>query len=225
MGRPKFSPKFPTWGAWKKAGNRETDYAKEIIKKHQMFPDKSLKTLNALKLSDIDISLKSWSSLNEKEIYERSKALQVAKIMRDDKRKPSLTKAIEKVNSYASTDSKINENLVKKHLGKALYKEGKKWKIRKTDTIEVKSLIFSEGKSEYITIKSSKDRALIRDYHNDIYKLEKAKTIAEKQKILKKWKGKTITDKNGKKWKLETTLEGLEYAKEPYSGYQTIYAR
>jgi len=144
--------------------------------------------------------------------------------MREDK-KLSLSKAIKKVNEYESAEFKTTEKSVKKNLGKTLYKVGKRWVIRKTDTIEVKSLIFSNGKSEYINPKSSKERYKIRKYHTDIRTAKNAKTVTEKEKILNKWKGKTISDKNGKKWKLEATLEGLENAQEPYTGYQSIYAK
>jgi hypothetical protein len=223
MPRPIFSTKFGLFGDWLKAGNRETAYAKTIIRKHSLFPDKSLKALKAVNLSEADISLKSWDSLG-KNTYDRTKALQVAKMMREDK-KLTLAKAVKEVNKYESAGFKTTEKSVKKNLGKTLYKVGKRWAARKTDTIDVKSLVFSEGKSEYIHPYSSKERYQIRKYHRDIQKVKHAGTVAEKEKILKKWKGKTILDKNGKKWKLETTVEGVENAQDPDGVYQSIYAK
>ena len=52
MPRPIFSTKFGLFGDWLKAGNRETAYAKTIIRKHSLFPDKSLKSESYEKLKE-----------------------------------------------------------------------------------------------------------------------------------------------------------------------------
>ena len=48
MSRPRFSKEYKTYGAWLKALPRDSRYAKEIIRKHQYFPDKSLSQLRKL---------------------------------------------------------------------------------------------------------------------------------------------------------------------------------
>ena len=50
MSRPRFSKDYRTYGEWLKAQPRDTKYAKEIIRKHKFFPDKSLNQLRKLKI-------------------------------------------------------------------------------------------------------------------------------------------------------------------------------
>lgn len=235
MVRNNFSPNFRRFGDWLKASDRTTKYAKEIIAKHAMFPDRTLASLQKLKMSDIDISAKGWNSLSEGEAYERTKALQAAKIMRYERhdretgkiRKYSMKEALKEVNQNIYEENRLlTPQKMKKHLGKSLYKEGKRWKIAKEDKIEVRLTIYSNGKTEYVTTRSNKAREVVRLYHEDVRKAVRAKTVKEREEILKNWKGKYIRDKTGKKWMLETTIEGIENAKEgETTGYQTIYAK
>jgi hypothetical protein len=225
--RPAFSPKDRLFGDWLKRGDRTTKYAKHIEKLHIIFPDRCLKDLRDLKKPDYDLSSKTWESLGD-QTYERTKALQVANMMRADS-KLTLEKAIKEINKNEKKigERGISEKTVRIHLGNTLYKNKNsgRWSVRKTDSIETKNLIYSEGKSEYIRIRSSKDRALLRQYKRDTDSLGSKKTVKEKEKILNKYKMKTVTDVNGKKWKLESTLEGIERSKEPNRVFQSYYAR
>jgi adenylate kinase family enzyme len=62
--RPRFSKDHKTYGEWLKAQPRDTKYAKEIIRKHQYFPDKNLNQLRKLKIADYDLSTKAWGNLS-----------------------------------------------------------------------------------------------------------------------------------------------------------------
>src|SRR5690606_20359645 len=101
------------------------------------------KFLNSLKISDIDLSLKPVSALTEKEFTERGESLKVLKIMRNEGL--TLSKSIEKAKEYGYNPS---EKSVRKSLGNVLYKTGKGWKARKTDRIEVRMNIYSNGTEE-----------------------------------------------------------------------------
>jgi hypothetical protein len=55
VSRPEFSTDYRTYGQWLNAQPRDTRYAKEIIKKHKLFPDKSLNQLRNLRISNYDL--------------------------------------------------------------------------------------------------------------------------------------------------------------------------
>lgn len=218
MPRPIFSAQFRTYGEWLKAGDRTSKYAQEIIRKHKVFPDRNLKFLNSLKIFDIDLSLKPVSALTEKEFTERGESLKVLKIMRNNGL--TLSKSIEKAKEYGYNPS---EKSVRKSLGNVLYKTGKGWKARKTDRIEVRMNIYSNGKEETITVANSKDRTLIGKYFNDVKKVLHGQL--DEKAFKKLYKRKVIVDAKGNKWSLETSrkeIEKIETA-NPNDVYRVIY--
>ena len=218
MPRPIFSAQFRTYGEWLKAGDRTSKYAQEIIKKHKVFPDRNLKFLNSLKISDIDLSLKPISALTEKEFTERGESLKVLKIMRNEGL--TLSKSIEKAKEYGYNPT---EKSVRKSLGNVLHKTGKGWKARKTDRIEVRMNIYSNGKEETITVANSKDRSLIGKYFNDVKKVLHGEL--DEKTFKKLYKRKTIVDAKGNKWILETSRKEIEKieAANPNDVYRVIY--
>jgi serine protease inhibitor len=218
MPRPVFSEQFRTYGEWLKAGDRTSKYAQEIIRKHKIFPDRNLKYLNSLKMSDIDLSLKPISALTDKEFTERGESLKVLKIMRNEGL--TLSKSIEKAKEYGYNPT---EKSVRKSLGNVFYKTGKGWKARKTDKIEVRMNIYSNGKEETITVTNSKDRTLIGKYFNDVKKVLHGEL--DEKTFKKLYKRKTIVDAKGNKWNLETSrkeIEKIETA-NPNDVYRVIY--
>ncbi|KKH15667.1 hypothetical protein [Methanosarcina mazei] len=218
MPRPVFSAQFRTYGEWLKADDRTSKYAQEIIRKHKVFPDRNLKFLNSLKISDIDLSLKPVSALTEKEFTERGESLKVLKIMRNEGL--TLSKSIEKAKEYGYNPS---EKSVRKSLGNALYKTGKGWKARKTDRIEVRMNIYSNGKEETITVANSKDRTLIGNYFNDVKKVLHGQL--DEKAFKKLYKRKVIVDAKGNKWSLETSRKDIEKIEtaNPNDVYRVIY--
>lgn len=218
MPRPVFSTQYRTYGEWLKAGDRTSKYAQEIIKKHKVFPDRNLKFLNSLKISDIDLSLKPVSDLTDNEFTERGESLKVLKIMRNENL--TLSKSIEKVKKYGYNPS---EKSVRKSLGNTLYKTGKGWKARKTDRIETTWNIYSNGKDEGITLGSSKDRSLLGKYFNDVKKLLHGEL--DEKTFKKLYKRKTIVDAKGHKWKLETSESAIRNieAADPSQVYRCRY--
>ena len=218
MPRPIFSAQFRTYGEWLKAGDRTSKYAQEIIRKHKVFPDRNLKFLNSLKISDIDLSLKPVSALTEKEFTERGESLKVLKIMRNEGL--TLSKSIEKAKEYGYNPS---EKSVRKSLGNGLYKTGKGWKARKTDRIEVRMNIYSNGTEETITLTNSKDRTLIGKYFNDVKKLLHGQL--DEKAFKKLYRRKVIVDAKGNKWSLETSRKDIEIIEtaNPNDVYRVIY--
>jgi len=202
MPRPAFSAKYRLWGDWKKSQDPDSYYFKRIERLHKIFPDRNLKYLQSLKISDVDLSLKPVSALTEKEFAERANSLKVLKIMRNEGL--SLSRSIEKAKELGFNPS---EKGVFKSLGRTLYKSGGVWKARKTDKIQVRMGIYSNGKEETILVTNSKDRSLIGKYFNDVKKLHRGELD---EKTFKRLYGrKVITDAHGRKWKLEVDKDEI----------------
>jgi hypothetical protein len=218
MSRPRFTKEYRTYGEWFKAQPRDTKYAKEIIRKHKIYPDRNLKFLNSLKISDMNLSLKPVSALTDKEFTERGESLKVLRIMRNENL--TLSKSIEKVKEYGYNPT---EKSVRKSLGNTLYKTGKGWKARKTDKIEVRMNIYSNGKDETITLANSKDRTLVGKYNNDVKKVLHGDL--DEKTFEKFYKIKTIVDSKGHKWELETSKSEIEKieAANPNHLYRCVY--
>lgn len=218
MSRPRFSKDYRTYGEWKKAQPIDSKYAKEVIRKHQIYPDRNLKFLNSLKNSDIDLSLKPISALTDDEYTERGASLKVLSIMR--KKNLTLSKSIEKAKEYGYNPS---EKSVRKNLGNTLYKTGKGWKARKTDKIETRMSIYSNGKEEMITLTNSKDRTLIGKYFNDVKKVLHGDL--DEKTFNKLYRRKIVVDSKRHKWELETSKKEIEKieAADPNYNYRCIY--
>lgn len=218
MSRPRFHNKHRTFGEWLKTQPRDSKYAKEIIRKHKIYPDRNLSFLNSLKISDIDLSHKPVSALTEKEFTERAESLKVLRLMRNENL--TLSKSIEKVKEYGYNPS---EKSVRISLGNTLYKTGKGWKARETDTIEARMSIYSNGKEEMITLTNSKNRTLVGKYNNDVKKVLHGDL--DEKTFQNRYKRKTIIDSKGYKWTLEiskTEIEKIEAA-NPNHPYRCIY--
>lgn len=219
MPRPPFSSKYRLWGDWLKNANPNSSYTKKIIRLHKIFPDRNLKFLQSLKISDVDLSSKPVSALTDKEFSERANSLKVLKIMRSEGL--SLSRSIEKARELGFNPS---EKSVFKHLGRTLYKSGNVWKARKTDKIQVRMGIYSNGKEETILVTNSKDRSLIGKYFNDVKKHNRGELD---EKTFKKLYGqKTIVDAHGRKWKLETDLEEIKKIRTANPGdiFRVLYS-
>ena len=218
MSRPRFTKEYRTYGEWLKAQPRDTKYAKEIIRKHKIYPDRNLKFLNSLKISDMNLSLKPVSALTDKEFTERGESLKVLRIMRNENL--TLSKSIEKVKEYGYNPT---EKSVRKSLGNTLNKTGKGWKARKTDQIEVRMNIYSNGKDETITLTNSKDRTLVGKYNNDVKKVLHGDL--DEKTFKKLYKIKNIVDSKGHKWELETSKSEIEKieAANPNHLYRCVY--
>ncbi|AKB64376.1 hypothetical protein [Methanosarcina mazei] len=204
MSRPRFSKDYRTYGEWLKIQPRDTKYAKEIIRKHKFFPDKSLSQLRNLKISDFDLSQTAWKTLSAQGKRDRNLSLQILREMRKGENLSSVLEKIGKRTEFAV-----------KHLGKNLYKSGGTWKVTKTDTIQAEMLIYStEGQKTIITA-SSKDRSLIAEYHANVQKAIKNNDPS----VLAKFKDVQIVDAKGNVHHFETDLnklyEILEAQEEP----------
>jgi hypothetical protein len=194
MSRPKFSKDYRTYGDWLKAKSRDTRYAKEIIRKHQLFPDKSLSQLRELKISDYGLSKASWKDLSSQQKRERNLSLEILRSLRKGE---SLTQVLKKRG--------VRKEFALKNLGNYLQKSNGKWFANKTDSLEVEMLIYSKDGVKTIVTASSKDRSLIAKYFNDVQKALKDPKVP----ILQKYKDMKIIDADGKEHHFETDLEKL----------------
>jgi len=195
MSRPQFSREYRTYGEWHKAQPRDTRYAKEIIRKHKRFPDKSLKQLRDLKISDYDFSKAGWETLTAQHKRERHQSFQILRAMR---RGASLNQMTEK---HGIT----NKDAIRL-LGRNLYKENGRWKVTKSDSIEAEMRFYDQnaGHTTIITT-SSKDRYLISEYFDAVDKTLKDGDTSR----LKKFDNIKLVDSAGNEHSFETRLERL----------------
>ena len=194
MSRPRFSKEYKTYGAWLKALPRDSRYAKEIIRKHQYFPDKSLSQLRKLRISDCVLSKTGWSSLTSGQKSDRKLSLE---ILREMRRGESLTNILEKRG--------VSRQFALKNLGGHLQKSGKEWKVTATDNLEVEMSFYgTEGHTSIVT-SNSKDRSLIGKYFALVQKALKTNDPS----VLEQFKGQKIVDAKGKEHFFETDLDKL----------------
>jgi len=195
MSRPQFSKEYRTYGEWLKAQPRTSRYAKEIIRKHQYSPDKSLKQLRNLRIGDVDLSNVSWQSLTSQEKRNRNLSLQILRSMRKG---DSLTQATEQLG--------LTKEFALEHLGTRLQKEGGNWKATKTDSLQSEMMIYAEGHGvTSIVVTNSRDRSRIGKYFSALQKALKTGDPSG----LEKFKDMKIKDANGKEYRFETDLEEL----------------
>ena len=195
MSRSRFSKDYRTYGDWLKAQPRTTKYAKEIIRKHQYFPDRNLKSLRELKISDYDLSNKAWNDLTAEQKEERNRSFEIMREMRNGK---TLTEATSKLG--------VNKQFALRNLGKYLQKKGGKWHITKTDSLQSKMMIYTENKGvESIVLTNSKDRSKTGKYFSAVDRALKSGDAS----ILERFKGMKIKDANGNEFKFETDLDTL----------------
>ncbi|MDG6244853.1 MAG: hypothetical protein QCH31_10785 [Methanolobus sp.] len=199
MSRPRFSREYRTYGEWHKAQRRDSRYAKDIIRKHKMYPDKSLSQLRTLKISEISPALKSFDVLSPAQRDMRIRAVQALSDVRKGK---SLTSA--------AKDQGISVQDALKHLGNSVYKKNGRWVAAKTDSIERGRWFYSNGKRVSVVIKSSKDASLISKYLNAV----RTALRTGDEEALKPFKNVTIQGADGKDYPLETDLEKLYEANE-----------
>ncbi|ETA69398.1 hypothetical protein MettiDRAFT_2897 [Methanolobus tindarius DSM 2278] len=195
MSRPRFSKEYRTYGEWLKAKPRDTRYAKEIIRKHLLFPDKSRSQLVKLKISDYDLSKAGWESLTPLQKIERNKSLQILRAMRKGANLSQMTKKFDMKNKDAI-----------KHLGQYLHKENGRWKATKSDSLQVEMGFYdrNEGHITIITT-SSKDRFLLAEYRDAV---EKSLKDGETERLAK-YEDIKIVDADGKVHHFETDLDRL----------------
>jgi len=195
VSRPEFSKDYRTYGQWLKAQPRDTRYAKEIIRKHKMFPDKSLNQLRNLRMSDNDLSKAGWETLTSQQKTERIRSFQIMRAMRKGASLDQMTKKLGMSNKDAI-----------KNLGRYLYKENGRWKVTKTDSIQVGMRFYDQntGNTTIVTT-GSKDRYLINEYFDAVNKTLKDGDVSR----LKKFENIKIVDAEGNEHSFETRLNRL----------------
>jgi len=194
VSRPRFSEKHRTYGEWKKEQPRDSKYAKEIIRKHEYFPDRGLSQLRKTRIEDYELSKRAWDSLSDQEKTDRLLSLEILREMRKGE---NLSSALEKMG--------LRTEFALKHLGKNLYKTGGAWKVTKADSIQAEMRTYStEGLISIVTA-NSKERPLLAQYPNRVTRALKTNDPS----VLDKFKDLKIIDANGKEHRFETDLQAL----------------
>ncbi|UGV41610.1 hypothetical protein J7W08_04810 [Methanococcoides orientis] len=180
----KFSLRFKSFKEWLNAKARNTEYAKRVIKLHELAPSLSLKELLEQGISHLSPALKSWKELSAEERDLRIRALQTLSDMRKGE---SLTKA--------AKEQGITRKQAVMHLGRYVYKKKGRWVATHTDKIERGRWFYSDGERISVIINDSGDASLISNYLNAV---RWALDTGDKS-ILQSFKGLKITDVDGEK--------------------------
>lgn len=147
--------------------------------------------------------LKSWLKLSPKEKVERTRSLEVLRLVKDGK---SLTASSKSVG--------ISTETVKMNLGRFIYKHKRKWRAKKKENnIQREMQIYERGKINSIIVRNSKDASLIGRYYNDV----KHGLMTGDWRPMQKYKKRKIRDVKGKVHRLETNplkIQDIELAKE-----------
>lgn len=159
---------------------------------HDLSPKSPLSELRKLKVSDVDLSKKSITSLTDSQKYNRRLALEVKRMMKGGK---SLTESSGQVG--------LSKSQTLKYLGRAVKKKSGKWIPNTRDTIQRSMHIYEKGSVRSIVVTNSDDAQYIGEYYNAVRKYLET---GDKE-LLKPFKRRTITDANGNKHKLETNPE------------------
>jgi hypothetical protein len=194
MSRSRFSKEYRTYGEWLKAKSRDTRYAKEIIRKHNLNPSATLSRLRKMRVSDVSPALKSFDKLSPEQRDMRNRALYALSDLR--KGKPF---------TLAVKEQGISVKDALRHLGNAVFKKSGKWIGTKTDSIERGRWLYSNGKRVSVVVKNSRDASLISKYLNAVRNaLRKVD-----ESLLAPFKNITIEGADGRDYPFETDLEKL----------------
>lgn len=82
MTRKIFSKDYRTFNQWLTASPRTTEYAKQIIRDHERFPNLSLRDLTHLTNVNKDVSGVAWKNLSSEAKRVRNLAFEVLRSMR-----------------------------------------------------------------------------------------------------------------------------------------------
>jgi len=213
MTRKIFSKDYRTFNQWFKATPRTTEYAKQIIRDHERFPNLSLRDLTHLTSANKDMSGVAWKNLSSETKRDRNLAFEVLRSMRKGEK---FKNAVDIIG--------IKRETAIKQLGKYLIKSRGYWRVTKSDSIQA-SMPFYDRDQGYISIvtRNSQDRSKIGKYHSAVRKaLESGNDSG-----LRKFRNMVIVDAHGNSHHFETDLDALyeieEAQEEPefFEIYQT----
>lgn len=188
-----FSEKYGNFKAWLKAADRTTRYGQLIIKKHKIFPKLSLNALRAVAVTEGFLSRKSWKTLSLTEKTMRERALQVYTRMNKGE---SLTEARNGI--------KISMKQLLKHLGKALFKKGRRWAIKKTNNIQRELPFYENGRAVTIVVRNQRDARRVSEYM-----AATKRVLRGDDTTLQPFEGEYIIDADGRERFFETNLERI----------------
>lgn len=169
-------------------------YTKRIVRLHRLRPKATLSVLRKLRLKDFDLSLVPWKELTTKQQADREIAVQVLDFMRD---LYSLTKG--------AGEFRANSAIIKKHLGKFIFKKLRKWVAKEFDTIQIELPFKENGEETTIVARNSRDRSKIGRYYNVV----KRALDEQDPSPLKEFENKFIVDVDGRRHYYETNLGRL----------------
>ncbi|WP_269851494.1 hypothetical protein [Methanosarcina horonobensis] len=157
MSRPRFSKDHRTYGGWKKAQPRDSKYAKEIIRKHEYFPDRSLSQLRKARIEDYELSKRAWDSLSDQEKTDRLLSLEVLRGLRKGENLSSVLEKNGLKNRICTQTSWKEPVQIRRNL------EGYKNRFN-SGRMRIYS---TEGLISIVTA-NSKDRSLLAQYPNRV---------------------------------------------------------
>jgi len=210
----RFSRKYESYEDWLGAAKpRKSEYAKGIIWLHEKFPELTLKELREIQVQDYSVAETPWNDLESQDKRDRILAFQVLRAMRQGESLTSIVK-----------DLGISKQLDEMHLGEALFKENKRWRVAPTDSIEAEMTVYEKNRGiAMIVTAGSEDRSMIGKYFAAVQKVLDKKDLSG----LPPFEDFAIIDASGNSHRLETdpeTLYELEFSIEEPEFFE-IYAK
>ena len=195
MTRKIFSKDYRTFNQWLNAFPRNTEYAKQVIRDHERFPNFSLRDLTHLTSGNKDMSGIAWENLSSEAKRDRNLAFEVLRSMRKG----------EKFKNAVNTVGIKRETAIKQ-LGKYLTKSRGYWRVTRRDSIQA-AMVFYDRDQGYITIitRNSQDRTKIGKYLSAVSKALKTGNDSG----LKKFRNMVIVDAHGNSHHFEMDLDSL----------------
>jgi len=142
----------------------------------------------------VNISSIAWKNLTSLQKYQRNLIFEVIRLIRKGH---SLSSASEQVD--------LSKYLIKKFLGRYIFKKRGRFVVTKTDSIQRSMEFYDRKKGRiFVVVRNSKDASLIGEYFSAV-----RKAINGDQSNLKKFKNKIIIDADGIKHRFETRLEKI----------------
>ncbi|MFW5852451.1 MAG: hypothetical protein ACOCUR_00300 [Nanoarchaeota archaeon] len=188
----KFSKRYGSFTAWRKAMPRTSAYAQRVIKLHRLNPGATLQQLRKGGSHIItDFSKSSWDLFTKSQKIEYKQALEVLRLMRK-KKVSSLTEGAKKVNLSIKT--------IIKYLGKNVRKIKGRYHVTNSDSLIRRMNFFELGRRTNITVTNYADAHLIGQYFSAVGRLSKY----QDENALKPFENVTIIDAEGRKRKFET---------------------
>lgn len=193
---PNFNKKYVTFNDWSKSHSVQTGYVKRISRLHKQHPKLTLTELNRLKTGSTskkpNLSKLNFDKMTATEKRHYKAGLDIIAKARQQSEKVTFDDMLKKLKSENSAFKGLNKAKIRQFLESAIDENGY---IKDTDNIEREMKILNKKGQCDIVVRGNNKATLISQYH---HALKKYRDTGDYSALLE-FKGKNVTDINGKK--------------------------